>query len=297
MTLAQIILFSAGFSLFGLGVIFSINAKKSGIFITIFSVIVLLEVFNPMLLPKMGIGHGNDGMKLDAHALKHPIAQTKPLPKKIQRVHREKVKDTVEKIEKELLAADYLSLGTDAWRDQNYNKAFKFAHQGLSLESDNRVRSSLFVLVGALYEAIDNPKSAEENYQKAIEIDSGYNWPHVKLGNLYAGLQRLEDAENFYIKALDLDPNDAWTHNNLGILYVKLHRYNEAEAAYRAAIELNPKDAWTHNNLGVLYKGLNRFDEAEQAYKQAVTLDPNHVLAKNNLSILHSVWDGEVGTP
>lgn len=291
MTLMQIMLLSLGIVLFGVGIIFLINEKKSGSFIEVISVIAVVAALNPTLLQQIGIGNKVAGYEPTEYSVQKTSSVESAAKSRIK-TNRLITTGTTASV-KQLSAADYLSLGTEARQKNDFSLAFQYANLGLTMVSDDRVRASLTVLLGSLYEAIDDSKSSAENYLAAIKIDPNYNWSYIKLGNLYTSLRRYEDAEQYYKKAIDLDPKDAWTHNNLGILYTNLKRFDEAEKSYRTAIKLNPEDAWTLNNLGVLYKDLNRYDEAEKVYKQAVMLDPTHVLAQNNLSILYKIRDGK----
>lgn len=306
MTPVQIILFSFGFVLVGVGIYFHSKDKKSGTFIGAGSVLFMVAALNPASLIQMGAWTEFEPNQNTSSVT--PSAMVKPVPSKarpsetttVEPVAKigEKTKNFIKTVskrpKKERTAADFLLLGTQAWQEKDFSRAFQHVSHGLAMDSDVRVRSSLIMLQGSLYEAIGNRKDSEANYNKAVSIDPGYNWPYIKLGNLYTGTKQYEKAERAYKRAIELDPNDAWTHNNLGVLYSNQKRYIEAEQAYRTAIKLNPKDAWTHNNLGVLYKDLNRYQEAERAYNQAVALDPQHSLAHNNLAILNRIKQGRI---
>lgn len=341
MTLLQAVIILVGVLLIGVGIYFHSKNKKADNYVIMGTLLIVVAAINPTAFfpspPSMV--ENQSSVNQQKNVTKTFVHETKPLTNKPSKAMAAKtavpskpgkkqttkkpanprpqlatvepvakikestlLKETGKKSQGEPSAADYLLMGTQSWEQKNYSQAFQYVNLGLTQPSGPRVRSSLILLQGSLYEAIGNRKAAEENYQTASKIDPKYNWPYIKLGNLYTGMKQFAQAEQAYNKAVGLDPKDSWTYNNLGVLYSKQKRYAEAEQAYQTSLRLNPADAWAYNNLGVLYKDLNRYQEAEKAYNDAVSLDPNNVLAKNNLLILQKLQQSqsdamEVGPP
>jgi tetratricopeptide (TPR) repeat protein len=128
--------------------------------------------------------------------------------------------------------------------------------------------------LGNVYSDQGRIEEAITAYQRAIELDSKYTYPHNGLGNVYADQGRTEEAIAEYQRAIELDPKDANPHNGLGNVYADQGRTEEAVAEYQRAIELNPKDASPHHGLGNVYANQGRTEEAIAEYQRAIELDP-----------------------
>lgn len=91
------------------------------------------------------------------------------------------------------------------------------------------------------------------------------------------------DAENEYNKALELDAENTTTLNNLGLLYHKKKDFEKAEECFKKAISLKKKDTYLLNlaNAQVFLKKMN---EAENNYKEAIQLNEQNKSAKISLA-------------
>ena len=88
---------------------------------------------------------------------------------------------------------------------------------------------------------------------------------HIERGLLLSDVYRLEEANEDYQKAMELEPDNLYAQNNMGVNYQHMDRYEEAEGYYRRAIELlteEEKSILPWKNLAVLYLIQGRFTEA-----------------------------------
>jgi tetratricopeptide (TPR) repeat protein len=141
--------------------------------------------------------------------------------------------------------------------------------------------------LGTVYADLGRTGEAMAAFQQAIQLDSKYATPHNGLGNVYRDLGRFEEAIAAHQRAIQLDSKYATPHNGLGNVYADLGRTEEAIAAYQRAIQLDPKFAYPHNGLGTVYADLGHTEEAIAAYQRAIQLDPNYASPHNGLGITY----------
>ena len=119
------------------------------------------------------------------------------------------------------------------------------------------------------YRKADN-EAAIENFQKALQLDSGFALAYAGLGDAYAQrVQRfgfpqstLESSLEMGRKAIALDPELAEGHKALGLTYFVKGAYRESLGASRRAVELNPNNVGATANVGYSLFVLGRADEA-----------------------------------
>lgn len=171
---------------------------------------------------------------------------------------------------------DYLILATDAWREEYYDTAFKYAFYGLSLNpSESKVKANLIHRLASIYHSLKLYDFAEKRYLEAASIAPNFIWPHLNLGYLYRDTKRPKKAIFHFKNALLLNPKDGEPHYRLARIYSNLGLYDEAETHYKKAIELDISDSlYTYMGLGKMYEKLERYSDAAKQYEKAIEVDP-----------------------
>lgn len=88
-------------------------------------------------------------------------------------------------------------------------------------------------------------------------------------------------------RAIELNPGHAWAHVRLGeAYYARDGDAAAAEAEMQKGLALAPQDKWMHVVLGDLYRREGRAGNAAEAYRQALAIDPDFEAAWNRLDAL-----------
>jgi len=117
--------------------------------------------------------------------------------------------------------------------------------------------------------------------QKAVEIDDRLAEAHAVLGFIIFWYDWDWDAaENQFQRALELDPNSADAHQGYGELLSYTGRHAEALAEMKRARELDPLNLRTNALEGVMLINAGRPDEALDRLRQTVGLDPSYWFAR-----------------
>jgi TolB-like protein/DNA-binding winged helix-turn-helix (wHTH) protein/Tfp pilus assembly protein PilF len=131
-------------------------------------------------------------------------------------------------------------------------------------------------------------KSAQEHFEKAIEIDPGFAPAYASLAELYVRTGRgtvsrdsrgvywdgRQQARQLAEKALKLDDTLAEAHTALGRIAEVEWNWPKAEQEYRRAVELNPNYPLARIWYAMHLYAWERFEEASFHAKRAQQLDP-----------------------
>jgi Tfp pilus assembly protein PilF len=98
---------------------------------------------------------------------------------------------------------------------------------------------------------------------------------HFRQAEAYAEKMRYKEAAREYEKAVQIDSGYAEAHSNLGYSYRKQGYYNEAVASYKRAIALDPELSEAYEYLGEAYAEMKKFDLAEEQLRALKRLDPD----------------------
>jgi len=128
---------------------------------------------------------------------------------------------------------------------------------------------------------------AIEEYEKVLDIDSGYVDAHNNLGIVYMKRGKLNDAERKFRKILEIDPEYYKAYHNLGIIYAQKGWFDKAIPNFKKSLQINSHYAETYNNLGLVYGSRNKYREAVSAFKKAAILKPKNGEIRYNLGITY----------
>ncbi len=151
---------------------------------------------------------------------------------------------------------------------RKYDFAAMALKQALKIEK----RADAFVLLGSIYEQLQNSTTASRYYRYAIECDESFEEAHYNRGRL---LRKSDPKKSLWHlkKAVKLDPTYGLAYAELGGVMLQLNRYNEAEIALRKAIQLDPNSIWNHLYLANLFWKTGRVEQAKAEYEAAAKID------------------------
>ncbi|MDH5641953.1 MAG: tetratricopeptide repeat protein, partial [Nitrospira sp.] len=130
--------------------------------------------------------------------------------------------------------------------------------QGKSDEARKRVEQQLeqapqsallHNLLGQLSANAKNYVQAEEEYRKAIELDSGMFQAYLNLAGVYLRLGKQDQATKEYEAVLAKDANSIQAHMMLGMIHESKQEFDKAQARYETILKLNPRFVPAANNL------------------------------------------------
>lgn len=147
---------------------------------------------------------------------------------------------------------------------------------------DHPREASFYILMGQLYEARQDWKSAQNVYQKALELKpedptASNNLANVMLqtgGSLDVALSLAQTAR----RAL---PDSSDVADTLGWIYYQMGAYGSAVGLLQEALKLREKnnireDPGIHYHLGLAYEKAGKPSLARQQLEQVLKLDPNY---------------------
>lgn len=129
----------------------------------------------------------------------------------------------------------------------------------------------------------DNHDEALAVFQRAIEADPRFSWPHHNIGRLYMARRDYEQALVWLGRALEINPDHWRALYNFAIANHHLKRYPEALAAYRKALAISPDDPDLHANVGWVLIRLGEQMEGEHELQAALRLNPELRAARDYL--------------
>jgi tetratricopeptide (TPR) repeat protein len=176
-----------------------------------------------------------------------------------------------------------LLMGALSWQ-----RAWIFTNE-LSLWTDTLAKNPASWLaannLGVALFQLGQTSEALRQYEKALQIRSGYAEADKNLGVCFFQTGRIDEAIKHYENALKSQPNDAEAFNKLGMAYVQDDQPNTAIIEYQKAIAARPDYAEAHNNLGIVFFQNGQMNDAIQQYQTALDLNPRDAQAHNNLAV------------
>lgn len=136
-------------------------------------------------------------------------------------------------------------------------------------ESDMEYFGDLYLMLGELYEQVEEPKNAITVYKKLIELEPDNSAVYGRLGILYRDEEKLEDALEMLTKQLELRPS-AYYYISRAIIYRYNKKYDEAIADYKEALIYEPQNVFCHTRLGNIYEIEGMFEAAIRSFDNAL---------------------------
>jgi tetratricopeptide (TPR) repeat protein len=120
-------------------------------------------------------------------------------------------------------------------------------------------------------------RRAVELYERAIELDPGYDKPHYQLISARAGLQETELPVAAYERRVAESPGEIREHRFLANAYLRAHDYQRARRVVDVALQLAPDDAALLALRGESKAGLADPEGALADWEQALEIDPDDI--------------------
>jgi tetratricopeptide (TPR) repeat protein len=135
----------------------------------------------------------------------------------------------------------------------------------------------------SVYNALDMPDKAIQDYRKAIELEPDYYKPYQRFGAFYYYRGKYPEAAEQFRKTIDRAPGLFEPYTDLAAALLDLGRNEEAEKVLLASLKLR-ETATAWNNLGALRAYEKRDADAVTFYIRAVRLDPGAYVYWLNLA-------------
>jgi tetratricopeptide (TPR) repeat protein len=127
------------------------------------------------------------------------------------------------------------------------------------------------------------PKAAEAQWRKVIELLPHDERAYYSLANVLDGQGRSGESLQFFQEALRRRPGSFEARNGLGLALANQGRTNEAVAEFEAALRVNPGFSEARVNLGQTLARQGRLEEAAAQYREVLRWNSNSVPARVNL--------------
>lgn len=131
----------------------------------------------------------------------------------------------------------------------------------------NRLAVALLVLAGLLFSGCATQAEREE---KAAKLSKRVAI-HTQLGATYLSRNQLDIAQQELERALDIDSDDSQANHIMGLLQIRLKKDDKAEQHFRRAISEQPENADARNSYAVFLCERGRLDEADEQFRAAIS--------------------------
>lgn len=156
----------------------------------------------------------------------------------------------------------YLEIAQAYEKGKRWNEMAKALNDAEKLCTNDKDRSQVEFMRGAMLERQKKYDAAEAEFRKVIEIDPNSAGALNYLGFMLADRNiRLDEAYQLVKKAVDLDPENGAYLDSLAWVYYRQGKYNEAEPLLLRAIQQMP-DPTVHDHLGDVYAKMGRIRDA-----------------------------------
>jgi tetratricopeptide (TPR) repeat protein len=150
------------------------------------------------------------------------------------------------------------------------SKARADAEKAVQLDGASAEAHTALAAVRHLYDW--DWRSAETEFQRAIELSPSYATARQWYGQYLCNLERFEECLAETARAHALDPAYLAAAVDMGIRLYDARRYAEAIAPIQKVLEFNPDFMFGHRYLGQVYEANRMYPEAISELRKAVEL-------------------------
>jgi len=117
---------------------------------------------------------------------------------------------------------------------------------------------------------------AQENSQKALQLNDKLAPVYVTRGIIEAGTGRHEEAVKTLQTALDLEPINASAGRELAVVYEAMGKLEDSESTLKKGVTLRPSDWTSLYDLGMFYYRQGRYPEAVPLLQRVTEIAPDN---------------------
>ena len=185
----------------------------------------------------------------------------------------------------------------------------KYEEAKVSLENSLKTQQHLlsYFFLGLSYYGLEQYELALNQFQKALDLNPGFERSRVLVAMTLLKQKRLDDAIIEIQKVLRVNPNNAYARNILGSSYLADGQYDKGMAELEAATEIDPTLADAHMKRGIFHLAKGQGAEGEADLVKAVAAAPEvlngrlmlvtHYLRQKNYSAaIQNLQDGMDGS-
>jgi len=137
-------------------------------------------------------------------------------------------------------------------------------------------------------------EEARRRVVRQIELAPQSPFLHNLLGQLWAGEKNYGQAEQEYKKAIEMDSSLSQAYLNLAGTYLRMGKQDQAVREYEAVLAKNPNSIQAHMVLGMIHESQKELDKAHTHYEAILKLNPRFAPAANNLAWIISEQGGNL---
>lgn len=163
-------------------------------------------------------------------------------------------------------------LGRQRLSEGDYENAIRHFKEAMSQRDTENV-GTMVDLAGA-YDYGDLELQALRQYRKALKVRADAPEPFLGISDLYRRSGRFKDSIAELEKAIHLDPGNAYYHIKLAEALREMGEPTKALAAAQYAITVKPEESFYHYWVGDLLTQMKRYEEALQSLRAAIELSP-----------------------
>jgi len=150
----------------------------------------------------------------------------------------------------------FIIRGNEYLEKSDLRKALDEFDKAVSFIKNAKIEASFPIVYfnrGRVYEKMNMPVEAVDDYSRAIELDKKYMLPYYNRGLLHQKREEFDLALADYSTMLALDDKQIHAYNNRGLVYYSKGQITKAIADFTRAIELNANTFNVHLNRGLAY--------------------------------------------
>ena len=170
--------------------------------------------------------------------------------------------------------------------DEAMPKARELAEQALGLDAGLAEAQAVLGMVRMKYEW--DFAAAEENFQRALELNPSYAQAHFWYSLYLEAMGRADEAVLQARHARELNPISKGAAANLAMQLVNAGRFEEASAQIAEALELDAGFWGAHWVLGNLHAKQGDYAEAAAAFQSAVDLSERNSVSLSSLGFSYA---------